>query len=107
LSEAAIRNAKPREKPYKLFDERGLFMLMVPTGGRLWRFRYRHGGKGRSSCRSAPIPTSHCVVRARSGMRLDGCKEGNRNAEGRDRPREQALQRAGEIAAQELIRYKP
>jgi hypothetical protein len=31
LTEAAIRNAKPREKPYKLFDERGLFMLVVPT----------------------------------------------------------------------------
>jgi Arm DNA-binding domain len=45
LTEAAIRNAKPREKPYKLFDERGLFMLVVPTGGRLWRFRYRHSGK--------------------------------------------------------------
>jgi hypothetical protein len=45
LTEAAIRNAKPREKPYKLFDARGLFMLVVPTGGRLWRFRYRHGGK--------------------------------------------------------------
>jgi integrase len=45
LTEAAIRNAKSKEKPYKLFDERGLFMLVVPTGGRLWRFRYRHGGK--------------------------------------------------------------
>ena len=44
LTEAAIRNAKPREKPYKLFDERGLFMLVVPTGGRLWRFRYRLRG---------------------------------------------------------------
>ena len=33
--------------PYKLIDERGLFMLVVPTGGRLWRFRYRHGGKER------------------------------------------------------------
>jgi integrase len=45
LTEVAIRNAKPRERPYKLFDERGLFMLVVPTGGRLWRFRYRHSGK--------------------------------------------------------------
>ena len=34
-------------------------------------------------------------------------KEGHRNTEGRDRSREQALQRAGEIAAQELIRYEP
>jgi integrase len=46
LTETAIRSAKPREKPYKLFDERGLYpLLMAPTGGRLWRFRYRHGGK--------------------------------------------------------------
>lgn len=45
LTETTIRNAKPREKSYKLFDERGLFMLVAPTGGRLWRFRYRYGGK--------------------------------------------------------------
>lgn len=44
LSEMKIRAAKPRERAYKLFDERGLFMLVTPTGGRLWRFRYRMGG---------------------------------------------------------------
>jgi hypothetical protein len=71
LTEAAIRNAKPREKPYKLFDERGLFMLVAPTGGRLWRFRYRHGGKEKLLSLGA-YPTSHCVARAKSGMRLDG-----------------------------------
>ncbi|MBV8181722.1 MAG: DUF4102 domain-containing protein [Mycobacterium sp.] len=43
LTETRIRDAKPRERPYKLFDERGLFMLVTPTGGRLWRFRYRLG----------------------------------------------------------------
>lgn len=44
LTETQIRAAKSAEKPYKLFDERGLFMLVTPAGGRLWRFRYRHGG---------------------------------------------------------------
>jgi len=44
LSEAKIRASKPKERPYKVFDERGLFMLVTPTGGRLWRFRYRHRG---------------------------------------------------------------
>jgi integrase len=44
LTEARIRAAKPTQKPYKLFDERGLYLYIVPTGGRLWRFRYRHGG---------------------------------------------------------------
>ena len=44
LHASRIRAVKPAEKPYKLFDERGLFMLVTPTGGRLWRFRYRHSG---------------------------------------------------------------
>src|SRR5579863_4863717 len=44
LNEAKIRSARPQERAYKLFDERGLFMLVTPTGGRLWRFRYRLGG---------------------------------------------------------------
>lgn len=44
LTESHIRAAKPTEKAYKLFDERGLFMLVTPAGGRLWRFRYRHAG---------------------------------------------------------------
>jgi hypothetical protein len=34
---------RPRERPYKLFDERGLFVLVAPAGGRLWRFRYKLG----------------------------------------------------------------
>jgi integrase len=45
LTDTAIRDAKSRDKAYKLFDERGLYLLVAPTGGRLWRFRYRHGAK--------------------------------------------------------------
>jgi integrase len=45
LSETKVRGAKPRERPYKLFDERGLYLLVTPTGGRLWRLRYRLGGR--------------------------------------------------------------
>src|SRR5260370_31516481 len=44
LTEIRIRAAKPKERAYKVFDERGLFMLATPSGGRLWRFRYRLGG---------------------------------------------------------------
>ncbi|MGH8296524.1 MAG: tyrosine-type recombinase/integrase [Steroidobacteraceae bacterium] len=44
LYETRIRAAKPAEKPYKLFDERGLFLLVTPAGGRLWRLRYRMAG---------------------------------------------------------------
>jgi integrase len=44
LSETRVRTARPKQKPYKLFDERGLYLRVEPGGGRLWRFRYRYGG---------------------------------------------------------------
>jgi integrase len=45
LTETRIRAAKPAEKPYKLRDGGGLHLLVTPAGGRLWRMRYRHGGR--------------------------------------------------------------
>jgi integrase len=43
LTETRVRSAQTRDRAYKLFDERGLFLLVTPQGGRLWRFRYRIG----------------------------------------------------------------
>lgn len=45
LSETACRNAKGRERPYKISDSEGLFLLVQPTGARLWRQSYRFDGK--------------------------------------------------------------
>lgn len=45
LTFAAIKNAKGREKPYKLTDGDGLFLYVTPNGGRYWRMNYRHMGK--------------------------------------------------------------
>ena len=45
LTDVAIRNAKPREKPYKIGDTLGLFLLVQPSGGKLWRVKYRIDGK--------------------------------------------------------------
>jgi integrase len=47
LTDAKIRNAKPGEKPVKLFDERGLYLEVSPAGGKWWRLKYRFGGKER------------------------------------------------------------
>ncbi len=44
LTDTAIRTAKVQGKPYKLYDERGLFLLVTPTGSLLWRFKYRFSG---------------------------------------------------------------
>lgn len=45
LTDVAIRSAKPREKPYKLSDAAGLFLLVQPSGGKLWRLKYRIDGR--------------------------------------------------------------
>ncbi|HEV2607453.1 MAG TPA: integrase arm-type DNA-binding domain-containing protein, partial [Xanthomonadaceae bacterium] len=45
LSATAIRNAKPGDKPRKLPDGGGLYLLLNPNGARWWRLKYRHGGK--------------------------------------------------------------
>lgn len=45
LTDTAIKAAKHGEKPIKLFDERGLFLLLQPSGGKLWRLKYRILGK--------------------------------------------------------------
>lgn len=47
LTDIACKNAAPREKPWKLADSRGLFLLVMPKGGKLWRFKYRFAGKER------------------------------------------------------------
>lgn len=41
LTPSAVQSARPQAKAYKLHDERGLFLLVTPVGGKLWRFKYR------------------------------------------------------------------
>lgn len=45
LSELKIKAAKRAEKPYKLFDGDGMFLLVTPAGGKLWRLKYRFNGR--------------------------------------------------------------
>ena len=44
LTDTAARNAKPKEKSYKIADSSGLYLLVKPTG-KYWRMDYRFGGK--------------------------------------------------------------
>ena len=45
LTELAIKKAKPTEKPQKLSDGGGMYLLIQTTGGKLWRIDYRFDGK--------------------------------------------------------------
>jgi integrase len=45
LTDKEIRSLKPKDRPYKVFDAGGLFILVTPAGSKLWRYKYRFGGK--------------------------------------------------------------
>ncbi len=45
LTDIKVRSAKPKEKPYKLSDSGGLFLLVTPKGFRYWRLKYRFEAK--------------------------------------------------------------
>jgi integrase len=45
LSDTTIRSAKPGTKPVRLFDGAGLYLEVAPSGGKLWRLKYRIAGK--------------------------------------------------------------
>ncbi|MGH8592303.1 MAG: tyrosine-type recombinase/integrase [Gammaproteobacteria bacterium] len=44
LTDRTCKSAPARDKPYKL-SERGMFLLVLPNGGKYWRYQYRFGGK--------------------------------------------------------------
>ena len=45
LTELQVRKAAPGEKPRKLADGAGMYLLVTPSGGKLWRLKYRVDGK--------------------------------------------------------------
>jgi integrase len=45
LTDSAIRKAKPADKPVRLFDSGGLYLEISASGAKLWRLKYRFGGK--------------------------------------------------------------
>ena len=45
LTDIKIRSVKPKSKIFKLFDSRGLYLEINPSGGKWWRWKYRFGGK--------------------------------------------------------------
>jgi hypothetical protein len=51
LNNVRIDAAKPRAKPYKLGDEKGLYLLVQPTGQKWWRLKYRFGPRREGKAR--------------------------------------------------------
>lgn len=65
LTDTQIRNAKPSDRPRKLFDARGLYLHVMPNGGRYWRFNYRFNGKYKTLALGVYPDVSLAKARAR------------------------------------------
>lgn len=48
LTAAWVKRAKPKDKPYKLSDRDGLYLMVEPSGSRVWRMNYRMSGRQRT-----------------------------------------------------------
>lgn len=82
LTDTKIRQSKPKEKLYKLSDEKGLYLEIAPAGGKWWRLKFRVDGKEKRlslgsryqhSCRQAP---RLIVIRPPCGLvsRMEGAR---------------------------------
>jgi integrase len=89
LTDLKIRNAKPTDKQQKLFDERGLYLLITPAGGKWWRLKYRFGGKEKS----LSMGVFPAVTLKKARERRDAARE--LLANGIDPGVERKVQRAG------------
>lgn len=50
LTITRLKSLKPKARPYKVTDGRGLYIEITPSGGKLWRFRYRLGKSQKKIC---------------------------------------------------------
>lgn len=78
LTDVKIRAAKPAAKGYRLPDSGGLYLLIAPSGGKLWRWNYRFGGKQKTmplgkypDVTLADARTAHQAARSELSKRND------------------------------------
>ena len=70
LTDVTLRNAKARDADYKLADAGGLYLLVTPSGGNLWRLKYRmHGVERKLSFGRYPEVTLGAARKARDAAR--------------------------------------
>ncbi|WP_168797805.1 Arm DNA-binding domain-containing protein [Aliishimia ponticola] len=73
LSDAKLRNLKPKEKTYKVSDSGGLYVEVTKTGSLLWRLKYRFEGREkRLSFEAYPAVSLADARNAREGAMVKG-----------------------------------
>lgn len=101
LSPLQVRNAKPKDKSYKLFDGGGLYLEVFPTGSRLWRMKFRqaNGKESRLSFGAYPDVSLEQARQKREEAR-------KLKAEGIDPVENRKEQQAAKLAQVEAVRVQ-
>lgn len=94
LTVIAARNAKPKEKLYRLFDEKGLYLEVMPNGSKYWRMKYRFNGKDKRIAFGVFPEVSLADARVRRDEARKLVYEGTDPAFARKEDRRQRLLRA-------------
>lgn len=76
LTDSAIKKAKPADKEYRLTDSGGLSLQITPSGGKLWRLRFRKEGKQQMLSLGKYPDVSLADARAERDKLKDGLKQG-------------------------------
>ena len=90
-----VAGAKPKAKPYKVADERGLFLLVQPNGGKWWRLKYRRPDTGKENLLSLGVYPDVSLKQARE--RRDAARK--LLAEGMDPGAQRQADKAAQQAA--------
>lgn len=111
LSDTAIRKAKPAGKPFKLPDEKGLFLLIAASGGKWWRLKYRHGGKEKQLSLGTYPEVSLKEARARRDrareLLADGIDPGEHRKEQRAAKAERTANNFEAVAREWFAKHSP
>ncbi|TCQ74097.1 uncharacterized protein DUF4102 [Raoultella ornithinolytica] len=72
LNDAKIRTLKPSDKPFKVSDSHGLYLLVKPGGSRHWYLKYRINGK-ESRIALGAYPAVSCLIPGNSAKVFAKC----------------------------------
>jgi integrase len=106
LTEARLRGAKPKSRPYKLRDGGGLYLLVTPAGAKQWRLRYTLGGRESMVGLGTYPATSLKAARAKRGS-LRSALEAGRDPAAERRAERDSRSNTFESIAREWLAKQP
>jgi len=104
LTDTAIKNAKPTGKPYKMQDEKGMYLLVNPNGSKYFRYNYRFNGKRKTLALGTYPVTSLKEAREKrdtAKKQFDGGIDPSENKKAVKQSRAESMANSFEVIARE------